>query len=379
MTQAQRSRRYLQLLTEVLLSPGSRLADSPAIQDRAAPGSEACSHDALEIVRNMSQEELLELKAFAMRNHVIVRAFGLLAPILEAQGNPRAAESIRLSILDESTRIRQALGFLNEMCSTLEAGGHPVIVIKSLDHWPDLGSDLDLYTASDPAGIVDVMRKKFNATLAERSWGDRLANKWNFIVPGLPELVELHAGRLGQTGEQTAITQSLRDRACNKEIDSFSFRMPAPEDRIVISTLQRMYRHFYIRLCDIVDNLRLLDEAMVDFDYLQKLGSPAGLWDGIATYVTIISDYAAESRGYGVSMPARVGKSAKVRLDRIRLRGDFLRIPILPQSLALYAGELKTLFMRGEFVNGFRLSLLPGLATAAALEYELTGSDKGIW
>lgn len=78
-------------------------------------------------------------------------------------------------------------------------------------------------------------------------------------------------------------------------------------------------------------------------------------------------------------MPARVGKSAKVRLDRIRLRGDFLRIPILPQSLALYAGELKTLFMRGEFVNGFRLSLLPGLATAAALEYELTGTDKGIW
>jgi hypothetical protein len=45
----------------------------------------------------------------------------------------------------------------------------------------------------------------------------------------------------------------------------------------------------------------------------------------------------------------------------------------------LYARELKTLLMRGEVRNSLRLSLLPGLATAAALELKITGSDKGIW
>jgi hypothetical protein len=35
--------------------------------------------------------------------------------------------------------------------------------------------------------------------------------------------------------------------------------------------------------------------------------------------------------------------------------------------------------MRGEVRNSLRLSLLPGLATAAALELKITGSDKGIW
>src|ERR1019366_6398943 len=35
-----------------------------------------------------------------------------------------------------------------------------------------------------------------------QSWGDRLAHKWNFRIPGLPRLVEIHVGCLGQTGEQ---------------------------------------------------------------------------------------------------------------------------------------------------------------------------------
>jgi hypothetical protein len=51
----------------------------------------------------------------------------------------------------------------------------------------------------------------------------------------------------------------------------------------------------------------------------------------------------------------------------------------LPHSVKLYASELKTLLLQGEVRNSFRLSLLPCLATAAALEQKITGSDKGIW
>ena len=82
------------------------------------------------------------------------------------------------------------------------------------------------------------------------------------------------------------------------------FRVSAPEDRIVISTLQRMYRHFYIRLCDIADNGRLVDEGLVDFVRLQALGTASGLWEGIATYLRIISEYLQAYRGYGVVLPS---------------------------------------------------------------------------
>jgi len=140
-----------------------------------------------------------------------------------------------------------------------------------------------------------------------------------------------------------------------------------------------MYRHFYIRLCDVIDNAELLDSQTVDFSYLHTLGSSAGLWDGIATYLNIVAGYVKRYRGIAPPLPSMVLRSAKFDESQIKFRRNFLRVPILPHSMNLYAGELKTLLLRGQVRDSLRLSLLPGLATAAALEQRLTGSDKGIW
>ncbi len=360
------STKNLQLLSTLLLAPLP-----------SEGGSD--THPSGALASELQPRDREDLKALAMTNHVIMRSFGPLQQLLAAGGDSEGAEWAATEMQQESARINHALDFLQQICGALEDGGCPVTVIKSLDHWPDLGSDLDLYTDADPAKVVELMGSHFQATLADRSWGDRLANKWNFVVPGLPELVEVHAGRLGQTGEQTAVTRSLATRTRMLQVRDHVFRVAAPEDRIVISTLQRMYRHFYIRLCDIVDNARLLDEQLVDFDHLHSVGQAAGLWEGIATYLAIISDYVEVYRGYGVPLPALVGDSVRFRSDQIRFDRDFLRVSILPHSLNLYASELMTLLRKGDFRNGFRLSLLPGLATAAALEQKLTGSDKGIW
>ncbi|MGA2643508.1 MAG: hypothetical protein ABSF15_02275 [Candidatus Sulfotelmatobacter sp.] len=103
-------------------------------------------------------------------------------------------------------------------------------------------------------------------------------------MPGLPELVEVHVSRLGQTGEQVAITNSLVPRSQTAKFGGRIFRVPAPEDRLILTTLQRMYRHFYLRLCDVADNARLVDLKLIDYAYLKSLAESAGLWDGLATY-----------------------------------------------------------------------------------------------
>ena len=367
----------LQLLSELLLTPS---LSSGSRQQSAIPATSTDYPSRIaEKVKSLQQSSFEELKHLAETNHVIMRSFAMLVPILETAGNRDGAQWFAFAIKAEQARIDHALDFLVEICATLERGGCPSTVIKSLDHWPDLGCDLDLFTDAEAARVVELMSTRFGAILAERSWGDRLANKWNFIVPGLPEQVEVHIGRLGQTGEQTALTRSLSERTCMTTVGRHSFRVPAPEDRFVISTLQRMYRHFYIRLCDIVDNAHLLDEQMIDFAYLHSLGSLTGLWEGVATYMRIISEYVSAYRGHGVPLPSLVSRSAKFGVDKVQFRRNFLRVPILPHSLHLYAGELKTLVLRGELRNSLRLSLLPGLATAAALEQKITGSDKGIW
>jgi hypothetical protein len=113
---------------------------------------------------------------------------------------------------------------------------------------------------------------------------------------------------------------------------------------------------------------------------LRALGTRAGLWEGIATYLVLVSEYVEGYRGFGLDLPALVRDSArKITAGDIVFRGQFLRVPIVPHSIALYASELKNFFMRGELRNGLRLSLMPGLATAALVEQKITGNDKGIW
>ncbi len=360
MQPSQNLENHFRLLSELVLSPGG--ANTRYVD---------------EVSRTMSREDLDALVILSAKNHVVVRALTRWKELLPPENEFHAA--INAVLQNEQVRIDRALSFLHEICTILEESGCPVTVIKSLDHWPDLGSDIDLYSDAQPQALVQAMCSKFHAKVDARSWGDRLANKWNFIVPGLPELVEIHIGRLGQTGEQTALTRSLVAGTRIVEIGPNTYRVLAPEHRIIISTLQRMYRHFYIRLCDIVDNAHLVDSGAVDFHRLHDLGESAGIWEGIATYLAIISGYVESYRGYGLSLPSLVTGTAKFHVDQIRYGRDFLRVPILPHSLNLYAAELRAMLFGGQVRNSLRLSLLPGLATAAALEMKLTGSDKGIW
>jgi hypothetical protein len=330
-------------------------------------------------IAEISQQEFADLLALANSHHVVIRSMEILGRLNDAALNPSLAEWVARAIERENARIQNALSFLKAICGALQADACNVMVIKSLDHWPDLGSDLDLYTDAEPSRVIRSMARHFKARLASRSWGDRLANKWNFIVPGLPELVEVHMGRLGQTGEQVTLAASLLERARETLVAGLPFRVPAREDRLIICTLQRMYRHFYARLCDIVDTANLLETEPIDYDDLRSLAETSGTWEGVATFLGVVSDYVRFYRGRSVDLPSSVRLSATFGGDQLRFERGFLRIPILPHAARLYASQLTILMRKGELRSSARLSLLPCLATAAALGQTITGSDKGIW
>ena len=362
------SSKSLSILSRLLLSPGRGSASvSPTLGDSDLN------------IREISREEFDDVLTLANSNHVVVRGLEAFRQITYETGDLVRAEWAATAIATEGARIENAISILRAVCDAFEAAGYDITVIKSLDHWPDLGSDLDLYTNTEPSNVLRLMRRRFNAETAARSWGDRLANKWNFVIPGLPEAVEIHMQRLGQTGEQIAIANSLARRARVVQVGKHAFRVPAVSDRLMISTLQRMYRHFYFRLCDIVDSASLADMGAIDYEDLRSSAEAAGIWEGVATYLLIVSDYVEHYRGKGLDLPTFVRSSAQFRGDKLHFRRDFLRVPILPESAALYAAQLTTLLRNREFKNSARLSLLPYLATAAAVGMKITGSDKGIW
>ena len=371
---ARNSTRCLTLLSQLMLGLGGGSV-SKSSEDRVH--SHQRIEEVVRTVSTFSPQDFGELWGLAASHHVIMRAFPALYDVMVTRGIERA-EAVDHAIANERSRIDNALSVLSPIVQALTQVGD-VIVIKSLDHWPDLGSDIDLYANSEGADVVAIMRERFKSRVAERSWGDRLANKWNFVVPGLPELVEVHVGRLGQTGEQVLITNSLVKRRRTAQFGERTLPVPAPEEGLIISTLQRMYRHFYLRLCDIADTARLVESGTIDYVYLKSLARSAGLWDGLATYLVMVSGYVESYRGEGLPLPSLVTDAARFGSEHISFRRKFLRIPIFPQAAKLYFTEWRRLLLNGELQSTLRLSLLPGLAAAAALEFKLTGSDKGVW
>ncbi len=335
--------------------------------------------EAVRHVAGFKAEERETFVSLADSNHVVLRALEPLQKAAQASGNSELAQWAAAVMEKEHARIDNAVRKLNEIVGALEEDGCPTTVMKSLDHWPDLGNDLDLYTTADETRVCDVMTREFQAHIEDRSWGDRLANKWNFAIPELPEAVEVHAKRLGQTGEHTAMAQRFVSRRVQKTINGLSFPVPAPEERIIVATLQRMYRHFYFRVCDIVNTAALVESGMIDYSELQRGAEIGGIWKGVCSYLKIVNDYLQQYRGTGLPLPQQVTSTAPFGGEKIYVRGKFIRVPIMPQGATLYTDQVTRTALRGDVPATFRLSLLPYLATAAAISYRMTGSDKGIW
>lgn len=335
--------------------------------------------DPMAFVAGLDSKQRDELLETAASHHVVLRALSVLQADAEPCGRTEVANWAALVMAPEQARIEHALPFLDAICRELNEGGCPTTVIKSLDHWPDLGSDLDLYTTADEREVVRVMTAKFKAHVEPRSWGDRLAHKWNFAVPGLPESVEVHCQRLGQTGEHTAMARRFVTRRTSCTVQGYTLPVPAPEERVIVATLQRMYRHFYFRLSDILNTAALLDTSAIDFAELRGAAELGGIWPGVATYLKLVCDYVGRYRSKTPPLPQEVMDAARFDGTSMYVRHCFIRIPIVPHGAKLYTAQVTRTALKGDVPATFRLSLLPPLASVAAVAYRLTGSDKGIW
>lgn len=339
----------------------------------------ASAAEVFPLLTTLTARQRRDFADLADSNHVIVRAFEVIHRVAGERCEPGVASWAADILAAERERIRIALERLEQVCNILEEENCPVVVMKTLDHWPDLGNDLDLVCTGETRKVVEVMTKRFKARIEARSWGDRLANKWNFTLPHLREAIEAHIGRLGQTGEHPALAQRFIRRRVRVQVDGHSFFAPALEERIYAATLQRMYRHFYFRVCDIANAASIVESGELNFAELRQAACAAGIWPGVASFLRIVSDYTERYRDKGLNLPAEVTAAATIGGDKIYTYGRFLRVPLMPYGARLYTRQLTATAFHGNVPAALRLSLLPPLASAAAVAHKITGSDKGVW
>ena len=193
------------------------------------------------------------------------------------------------------------------------------------------------------------------------------------------ESVEVHHGCLGQTGEhRSAVATRFFTRRVQADFGDYRFAVPAPEDRVIAATLQRMYRHFYIRICDIVNTAELVSGGSLDFEELRRAAETGGIWPGVASYLRIVSEYHQAYRGTALELPKEVFDDARLGISDVFMRGVWIRVPIRRAGF-LYAHQMGSMLAHADLHGVFRLSLLPPLASIARLTYKVTGDHHGIW
>lgn len=323
-------------------------------------------------------EERAELLSVANSHHVVMRALDPLRKLAQRKSNTEVAAWCEDALSSEQARIANALKFLEEICLKLESVGIQITVMKSLDHWPDIGNDLDLYTPTDQHRVTDSMLQSFKSRKKGRTWGDRLAHKCNFGVEGLRESVEIHHGCLGQAGEHIALAKRFCTRRISQRVGNYTFMIPAPEERIIAATLQRMYRHLYIRVCDIVNTHAILESGDLDFSELQYAADLGGIWPGVATYLRLVTEFVRRFRGEAYELSPQILAASRFGIDEVFVRGIWLRVPV-KHAAQLYARQVGRMAWRRDLHGVLRLSLLPPLASVARLSYMVTGNHSGIW
>jgi hypothetical protein len=356
------------------------LQDLAASKQRGGPSPEI--ERELAGLQRLSNEEWSDFLGFAELQRVRLRTLQLLKKWnAEDAAAPRFAHVDRLVALAEVEQrdVEDALAALHKVVRALALTGHSPIVIKTLDHWPDIGSDLDLFISASEGDTVRAMQSELRAEPQPQSWGDRLAHKWNFRIPGLSRLVEIHVGCLGQTGEQDALPAHLEATSVTRDIGAFQFRVPAPEEQVMLATLQRMYRHFYIRLTDLVNLTALVRAGQLNFALLRTSAERWSIWPGVATLLKITSDYNQRTGVGPLALPDFVVSSACFGQEVTYMGEHFLRVPMLPHGSQLYLKQLVGTAAAQRFRAAARLSLLPALAAAAFVNLRITGNDKGIW
>jgi hypothetical protein len=78
-------------------------------------------------------------------------------------------------------------------------------------------------------------------------------------------------------------------------------------------------------------------------------------------------------------MPDWVSAAARFGGEQVKPKAQFLRLPVMPYGASLYTYQITHAAFSGDVPGTFRLSLLPPLASVAAVAYRITGSDKGVW
>lgn len=303
----------------------------------------------LDLLGRVLAETPDELISLCHRNVVGLRTL----EALEESGVPLGREA-RAWLGQERERIERGLVAIATFTELFERRALPFMVIKTGDHYPDQGHDIDIFVAADGGKAAKILREEMGASPLERSVSEVLSAKTNWRIGAAT--IEVHAGRLGQVGEHLRLADELFRCRRRERIGSVDTYVPSLEGRVILALLQRIYRHYNFRICDVVNVASLFEDGSLNRDLLWRLCRDSGILYGVGIGVGMVADLLSRLDDH---LPLGEGDPVSERCRyALSFRRGHYRFPLRSVVPRVFTRQLASCLGHRKFLQSGRLAFL---------------------
>lgn len=281
------------------------------------------------------------------------------------QGSLSLPPELRHAAEAEQQRIAAAVQCIRQIAALCEAEKIPYCFPKALQHYPDMGHDIDLFVADTSRRIDAGVQELFRAVPAVNSWTNIVAGKTAYRIADVGDL-EIHHGRMGHVGEHVGLAQEAMARRQWEPLSDFSIPVPSREDQLVIQALQRIYGHFSIRVSDLLHTVMLVQLSQFDWERAVDVAQRHGLWSGLQCYCSYVARIYSDNFRQSL-LPASVAhRLVSGRWGTVRVVRSAFRFPTLTIATYMYGRKFLSDLFQKEWYSCAKLALIPFLTCLAA-------------
>jgi len=209
----------------------------------------------------------------------------------------------------ERQRISDTILTIVKIKDVLDKAGIPHIFPKALQHYPDMGHDIDL-VVKDKNHKSDTILKTYFAqeeiSPGKTSILNRLSGKTTYEIASLDMCeIEIHHNKMGQLGE---FSNFVSDIFADREISRFAvggetyIPVLSGEYALILNVMQRIYGHFTLRISDIARFITLAASDNLNHDKVLELSRKYNLKPGLKFFTSLASEMLSSSCETGTTI-----------------------------------------------------------------------------
>lgn len=208
----------------------------------------------------------------AKNNKVLLRA----APLLSLP---------KEKLKDLQAEVDEGFRLYDLMSKNFESNGIDFVVMKSFDSLPELGHDLDFLIPSPSQFTAgkSFLVGNMKGRPQELTHCDKVVGKFSCFLPGFTHDFEIYP-RVSQLGEEYFDPQEVFSRRIKARVLGRNVWMMSDTDRVFIRIIHAIYRHNFLKLSDVVDFPRLIQNCSVG-ELVERVDA-AGMGDSFLFFLS---------------------------------------------------------------------------------------------